>query len=183
MTLNNTTEKGSLAPPKAAVTSETTKILEKVSTDTLSPESIAMGGRGARNGGSSGLSTPTSVTGAPLNPFDTDIEAQAKMHTTDTREQTRHFLGRSSTNLARGESHAAGANDDCQVWPGQAHWKRKHKAAKRKNRNCNCLASLSRRNRMIVKIFIGLFIIATAVGVGFGISKPLGARIWKPNNQ
>lgn len=183
MAITKSDEKGAIALPAVAVTSQTTKIHEKSSsTDSLSPESMVQEGRNAR---SSDLSTTNSATAGTLNPFDTDIEAQSKMHTTDTREQTRHFLARSSTNLARGESHAAGAgaNDDCQVWPGQAHWKRKAKAAKRKNRACNCLASLSRRNRMIVKILIGLFIIATAVGVGFGISKPLGAQIWKPSSQ
>lgn len=68
-------------------------------------------------------------------------------------------------------------HSDCQVWPGQDHWKRKAKAAK-KERSTTCLANLSKRNRIIVKVALGILIIGIAVAVGFGVSKPLGAPIW-----
>ncbi|KKA30912.1 hypothetical protein TD95_002631 [Thielaviopsis punctulata] len=68
-------------------------------------------------------------------------------------------------------------HSDCQVWPGQDHWKRKAKAAK-KERSITCLARLSKRNRIIAKVVLGVLIIGIAVAVGFGVSKPLGAPIW-----
>ncbi|KAB5516945.1 hypothetical protein GE09DRAFT_1066584 [Coniochaeta sp. 2T2.1] len=101
------------------------------------------------------------------NPFDTDIEAI--MTTTNTENRNL------SAQTTRG-------GPDCQVWPGQDHWRRKAKMAKKQRRNCNCLSHLSKRNRIIVKILIGLLVIGIAVGVGLGISKKLGAPIWHPNN-
>lgn len=104
------------------------------------------------------ITTPLSLQQS--NPFDTDIEAIIPVTQSDSR--------RKSATMARG---------DCQVWPGQEHWKQKAKAAKRA-RSCAWMASLSRRTRIAVKIAIILLIIGIAVGIGFGISKPLGAPIW-----
>lgn len=70
-----------------------------------------------------------------------------------------------------------------QVWPGQAHWKKKAKAAKINKHSCQCLARLSKRNRIIAKVLIGLLVIALGVGVGLGISRKLGAGIWKPDSN
>lgn len=108
----------------------------------------------------SDASTPRSDK---LNPFDTDIEAMMPTSTTDSC------------------THKALANkrkSDCQVWPDKKDWKQRAKASKKKRNNCACLASLSQRNRIIAKILIGLLIIGLAVGVGFGVSKPLNAPIW-----
>jgi hypothetical protein len=116
----------------------------------------------------SNISTPRSYTVG--NPFDTDIEAIIP-----TSSSQVNCSGRKSTTAARG---------DCQVWPGQDQWKKRHKAAKVKNRSCACMGRLSKRTRLIVKILIGLLIVGIAVGVGFGVSKPLGAPIWgKPNGS
>ncbi|KAJ4288264.1 hypothetical protein N0V88_007454 [Collariella sp. IMI 366227] len=101
------------------------------------------------------------------NPFDTDIEAMI------TRECTSN---RKSAECTKGGS-------DCQVWPGQDHWRRKAKAAKKSRHSCNCLAGLSKRNRILVKILILVLIVGIAVAVGFGISKPLGAGIWRKETQ
>jgi hypothetical protein len=114
---------------------------------------------------SSDVSTPTTAHNA--NPFDTDIEAIISTANTENNNM--------SAQCTRG-------GPECQVWPGQEHWRRKAKAAKRKRRACNCLAHLSRRNRIIVKVLIGLLIVGIAVGVGVGVSKPLGARIWHPQD-
>ncbi|KAK6848912.1 hypothetical protein PG995_012745 [Apiospora arundinis] len=120
-------------------------------------------------GRNSSVSTPS--TAHHLNPFDTDIEA--------ARSSDNLNLNRKS--ISAQPSHQT--NQDCSVWPGQDHWKRKAKAAKRENRMCNCLAHLSRRNRIIVKLLIAMLVIGAAVGVGVGISKPLGADIWKPQGS
>ncbi|KAK9414437.1 hypothetical protein SUNI508_11279 [Seiridium unicorne] len=113
------------------------------------------------------VSTPNSVHG--LNPFETDVE-----------------MGQSSENLNRKESQFTGKtlnNPKCTVWPGQDHWKQKARAAKINNRSCQCMARLSKRNRLLVKILIAFLVIGAAVGVGLGISKPLGAGIWKVPDQ
>jgi hypothetical protein len=101
------------------------------------------------------------------NPFDTDIEAII-----------------SSTNENRNISaQCTRGGPECQVWPGQDHWRQKAKDAKNKRRNCNCFAHLSKRNRIIAKVLIAFLVVGIAVGVGVGISKPLGARIWHPNDS
>ncbi|KAK8135241.1 hypothetical protein PG984_003181 [Apiospora sp. TS-2023a] len=115
-------------------------------------------------GRNSSVSTPS--TAHHLNPFDTDIEA---LHSSD--------------NLNRKSISQTPPNTNCSVWPGQDHWKQKAKAAKQKNRSCNFMAGLSKRNRIIAKILLAFLIIGLAVGVGVGISKPLGADIWKPKSS
>ncbi len=101
--------------------------------------------------------TPRTEVGG--NPFDTDVEAGM------ISQQTT----RKSCQLNR--------KSDCQVWPSRDHWKEKAKAAKKK-RSWTCMARLSRRDRLIAKILLGLLLVGIAVGVGFGVSKPLGAPIW-----
>lgn len=113
----------------------------------------------------SNISTPASSHRA--NPFDTDIEAI--ITTTET-------CNRKSTECTRGGT-------DCQVWPGQDHWRRKAKAAKLNRHTCNCLAKLSKRNRIIVKVLIALLIVGIAFGVGFGVSRSLGAGIYRPETS
>lgn len=114
-------------------------------------------------------SIPSTPTTTQINPWETDIEAIA---TSTTSTQS---IGKSSKCRAEGT--------DCQVWPGHEHWKRKAKLAKLKRHSCNCLANMSKRNRIIAKILIGLLIIGIAVGVGVGLSKPLGAAIWRDPKQ
>lgn len=113
------------------------------------------------------LSTPTSA--ATSSGFDTDIEGLKPMQSSD-------HLRNSSVSGDRFDT-------DSSVWPGQAHWREKARAAERKNRSCRCLAGLSRRTRIVVKISIVLLVVGVAVGVGFGISKSLGARVWRPEDD
>ncbi|KAL2016766.1 hypothetical protein VTK56DRAFT_3114 [Thermocarpiscus australiensis] len=147
---------------RQGLTVETTvnRLTEKRSQDTIASEPFpALGEKETRTSRPSDISTPATVR---ANPFDTDIEA---MITTER-------CSRRSAECTKGGS-------DCQVWPGQDHWKRKAKAAKKNRHTCQCLASLSKRNRIIVKILIGVLIVGVAVGVGLGVSKPLGAGIWR----
>jgi len=145
-----------------------THLIEKRSQDTFASDTLTPTNEKhnviPRASDVSNLSTPASTH---ANPFDTDIEAIIT---------TTEPCVRKSTDRARGGT-------DCQVWPGQDHWRKKAKAAKMKRHNCNCLAHLSKRNRIIVKILIGLLIVGIAVGVGFGVSKPLGAGIWRSDMQ
>ncbi|WYZ38526.1 hypothetical protein EsH8_III_000440 [Colletotrichum jinshuiense] len=114
----------------------------------------------------SNLSTPRSYRNE--NPFDTDIEA---MITTTTSSDPYAMKTITTTK-------------DCPtMWPGRKDWKAQAKAAKRDRGSCACMARMSKRNRIIMKVAIGLLIIGIGVGVGFGVSKPLGAPIWGDQNQ
>ena len=155
-------------PVKAGFTVETTTphLIQKPSQASLTSEPFpALEEKETSVPRASDASTAATVRG---NPFDTDIEAMI------THQQTNH--SRKSAECTKGGS-------DCQAWPGQDHWKRKAKAAKKSRHNCNCLASLSKRNRIIAKILIIVLIVGIAVGVGFGVSKPLGAGIWRSETQ
>jgi hypothetical protein len=111
-----------------------------------------------------------------------DVSASSTVHHVDTYNTDIEAIispssercGRKSGNLTR--------SNDCQIWPTNDHWKQKAKAAKAK-RGCTCLAHLSKRNRLLVKILIGVLIVGIAVAIGVGISKPLGAGIWNPHNN
>lgn len=159
-------EKADAPNQNLAVHTTTTRLNDKLSHETLS-SSIQSPSTEKGVPRASDASTPSTAHNA--NPFDTDIEA---IITTSGQ------CNRKSTQCTRGVG-----GPDCQVWPGQDHWRRKAKAAKRNRRSCNCLAHLSKRNRILVKILIGLLIVGVAVGVGFGVSKPLGAPIWHPHDQ
>jgi hypothetical protein len=149
---------------------------EKVDALGLTVETKALNDKPSRETLSSDMSCAEKVTTRlsdvsttnHLNPFDTDIEAIVS----NPEHENRNL----SAQCTRG-------GPECQVWPGQDHWRRKAKLAKKQRRNCNCLAHLSKRNHIIVKILIGILVIGIAVGVGVGISKPLGAPIWHPNNH
>ncbi|KAK4151996.1 hypothetical protein C8A00DRAFT_16651 [Chaetomidium leptoderma] len=153
---------------KPGLAVETTTILlgHKPSQDTISQPFPALEEKDTRYSRRSDVSTPAT---ARVNPFDADIEAMPVI-TNDTSS------GRRSAECTKGGS-------DCHAWPGQDHWKRKAKAAKKNRHSCNCLASLSKRNRIIAKILIIVLIVGIAVGVGFGVSKPLGAGIWRSETQ
>lgn len=122
----------------------------------------------------SAVSTPATAHNE-LNPFDTDLEAMISSRTLDGGDDACGMKSVSNSNL---KGCAEG-----QVWPGQAHWKKKAKAAKINKHSCQFLARLSKRNRIIAKVLIGLLVIALGVGVGLGVSRKLGAGIWKPDGN
>lgn len=122
----------------------------------------------------SNVSTP--ATAAPdRNPFDHDLEAMISTRTLTGGDDSCGMKSVSKSNLKGCE--------EGQVWPGQAHWKKKTKARKVNKHSCQLLAKLSKRNRIIVKVLIGLLVIALGVGVGLGISRKLGVGVWKPDTN
>jgi uncharacterized membrane protein len=145
-------------------TTTTNTLSHKASQDTLTQPFPALEEKETRP---SDVSTPATTR---ANPFDTDIEAMPVIsHQPSSR--------RLSAECTKGGS-------DCHAWPGQDHWKRKAKAAKKsRSSRCNCLAGLSKRNRIMVRVLIIVLIVGVAVGVGFGVSKPLGAGIWRSETQ
>ncbi|KAK4462140.1 hypothetical protein QBC42DRAFT_84326 [Cladorrhinum samala] len=143
------------------------RLSAKASQDTLTPEPFpTLDEKDVAVSRISNLSTPATVH--RTNPFDTDIEAMITQDTNHKRS---------------GSAECTRGGTDCQVWPGQDHWKRKAKAAKKSRHTCTCLAGMSKRNRIIIRILIIILVVGIAVAVGFGVSKPLGAGIWKSETQ
>lgn len=136
-----------------------THLSHKTSQDTLTQPFPTLEEKDTRYSRRSDVSTPATTR---VNPFETDIEAMPVIT---------HDSSRRSAECTKGGT-------DCHVWPGQDHWKRKAKAAKKNRQSCKCLSGLSKRNRIIAKILIIVLIVGIAVAVGFGVSKPLGASIW-----
>ena len=160
---SNTSEKVGLT-----VETTTTRLVQKPSQDTFASDTMTPTAEKKQpQPRISDLSTPATPASCHNgSPFDTDMEA---IITTET-------CNRKSTECTKGGT-------DCQVWPGQEHWRKKAKAARKNRHSCNCLQSLSKRNRIIVKILIAMLIVGIAVGVGLGISRSLGAGIWRSETQ
>ncbi|KAL2268993.1 hypothetical protein VTJ83DRAFT_3839 [Remersonia thermophila] len=115
------------------------------------------------------VSTPATTRASP---FDADLEAGAAVLPVYSQGSS------SSLTANRKSAECTKGGSDCQVWPGQDHWRRKAKDARKNRHSCRCLAGMSKRNRIMIRIAIIVFIVGIAVAVGFGISKPLGAPIW-----
>lgn len=120
------------------------------------------------------ISTPATIT-QDRNPFDHDLEAMISSRTLTGGDDSCGMKSASNSNLKGCE--------EGQVWPDQAHWKKKTKAAKVNKHSCQILAKLSKRNRIIAKVLIGLLVVALGVGIGLGISRKLGAGVWKPDSN
>ncbi|KAK4230389.1 hypothetical protein QBC38DRAFT_41134 [Podospora fimiseda] len=148
-------------------TAAANRLTTKASQDTLTPEPFpTLDEKDTNLSRISNLSTP--ATAHRANPFDTDIEA---------------MITNEANHKRSGSAECTRGGTDCQVWPGKEHWKRKAKAAKKNKHSCTCLAGMSKRNRIIIRILIIILVVGIAVAVGFGVSKPLGAGIWKSENQ
>jgi len=74
---------------------------------------------------------------------------------------------------------------ECTVWPSRRAWEEKAMMVKKREgrRNWNCLAGLTKRQTLVVRLLIGLVIVAIAVGLGVGISRAVGGRVLKSDGQ
>ncbi|KAL1841899.1 hypothetical protein VTJ49DRAFT_6421 [Mycothermus thermophilus] len=158
-------------PSLAPLETKETRLTHKSSDDSLSPQPFpALDEKNPHFT----VSTPATTR---ANPFDADLEAGATVLPVYTQESS------SSSTPNRKSAECTKGGSDCQVWPGQDHWRRKAKDARKDRRSCRCLAGMSKRNRILIRIAIILLIVGIAVAVGFGISKPLGAGIWRSETQ
>ncbi|KAF2003405.1 hypothetical protein P154DRAFT_84856 [Amniculicola lignicola CBS 123094] len=71
---------------------------------------------------------------------------------------------------------------ECTMWPSRQAMLDKQKQTKR-SRGCSAFRSLNSKQRLWVKIVIGLVIVAAAVGLGVGISRAVGGGVWSGNGQ
>lgn len=167
-------EKAGLTVTTTSTTMTDGKTLSTTTThaDTLAPSAAASVMPSPR--ASFDISTPATAHNE-LNPFDTDLEAMVSGRTIAVGGDDCGMKSASCSNLK--------GSADGQVWPGQAHWKKKAKAAKINQRSCQLFARMSKRNRVLLKVLIGALLVGIAVGVGLGVSKSLGVGVWKPDGN
>ena len=67
---------------------------------------------------------------------------------------------------------------ECTAWPTKQTLREKAKQDKYKDRSCRWWGDLSRKQKMWIKILIGLTIVALAVGLSVGISRAVGGGVW-----
>ena len=71
---------------------------------------------------------------------------------------------------------------ECTMWPSRQAMMEKKKQTKRA-RGCTAFRNLNSRQRLWVKIIIGLLIVAAATGLGVGISRAVGGGVWSSPGQ
>ena len=69
---------------------------------------------------------------------------------------------------------------NCTVWPGTNQGK---SLCCQERRRWNPLRNLGNRQKVLVKILLGLLIVGLAVGLGIGIAKATGTGIWHNANS
>lgn len=74
------------------------------------------------------------------------------------------------------------ATRDTEVWPCKQQLKKRALVVKR-SRGCSPLSGLTQTQKFWVKLLIALVVIGAAVGIGIGISKAVGAGVWKNGNS
>ena len=74
---------------------------------------------------------------------------------------------------------------DCTVWPGQKALK-DAKRAEKMNRRGECwnpMRGMDAKKKFWLKVLIAMVLVGAAVGIGLGISRAVGAGIWKPQDH
>lgn len=71
---------------------------------------------------------------------------------------------------------------ECTMWPSRQAMLEKKKKNQRA-RGCHLFRNLTTRQRLWVKIIIGLLIVAAATGLGVGISRAVGGGVWSSPGQ
>lgn len=74
------------------------------------------------------------------------------------------------------------ATRDSEVWPGKQQLKKRALTMKN-SKGCSPMSGLTQTQKLWVKLLIALVVIGSAVGIGIGISKAVGAGVWKNNNS
>lgn len=146
-------------------------------------------------------STPVSKTGTPhedpdpSNPFSAfykhpaarrsmdDAESTAKGHLNVYQHDLESGVPISATSTVGAPKVSVdGRVKECTMWPSKQTLMEKAKARKQE-RGCNPLRTLDKKQKLWAKIFIALFIIAAAVGLGVGISRAVGGGVWSGNGS
>ena len=83
---------------------------------------------------------------------------------------------------SRVRSYGSPKTGNCTVWPGQGAKRNKFTSSTYRKRAWNPMRGLQPKTRIWLKIIIALAIISAAIGIGIGISKAVGAGLWKNSN-
>jgi hypothetical protein len=112
---------------------------------------------------------PHSKTHLDVGVYETDLEAGLPL----SAAPTQHTQPKVSVD---------GRVKECTMWPSrqdQLVRKKEHKRA----RGCKLYRNLTSRQRLWVKIIIGLLVVAAAAGLGVGISRAVGGGVWSSPGQ
>ncbi|KAJ8109577.1 hypothetical protein OPT61_g7363 [Boeremia exigua] len=112
------------------------------------------------------VSAPQSKTHLEINTFERDLEAGAPLSAATTQQ-----LPKCSVDGRVREVK------ECTMWPSRQAVLEKRKVHKRQ-KGCNLFQGLSTKQRLWIKIIIGLLVIGAAVGLGVGISRAVGGGVW-----
>ncbi|KAF2142163.1 uncharacterized protein K452DRAFT_227208 [Aplosporella prunicola CBS 121167] len=107
----------------------------------------------------------------PLAPNANDLEAGSHNPTTFPTLSA-------ATTATQPKVSVDGRVKECTVWPTKQTLREKAKQEKYKDRSCRWWGDLSRKQKMWIKILIGLTIVALAVGLSVGISRAVGGGVW-----
>lgn len=72
---------------------------------------------------------------------------------------------------------------ECTVWPTKQTLQDKARAAKTQRRTCQWWGRLNKKQKIMVEVFIGLTVVALAVGLSVGISRAVGGGVWAGTGQ
>ncbi|KAF2749913.1 hypothetical protein M011DRAFT_456646 [Sporormia fimetaria CBS 119925] len=143
------------------------------------------------------VTSPTALEKAPSfdssNPFSAFYKHPEARRSMDGKPPSKTHLGVHEYDLEAGPPLSAattqqpkvsvdGRVKECTMWPSRQAMLEKEKQSRRA-RGCNLFRGLNSRQRLWVKIFIGLMIVAAATGLGVGISRAVGGGVWASPGQ
>ncbi|PSN60348.1 hypothetical protein BS50DRAFT_207230 [Corynespora cassiicola Philippines] len=150
----------------------TTDLAEKeIAIDPSNPYSAFYKHPDARRSMDGASSAPQSKTHLEVNAYERSASVEAGVP-----------LSAATTQQPKSSVDGLGRVKECTMWPSRQAMLEKKKDYKRA-RGCNLFRNLNSKQRLYAKIFIALFIVAAAVGLGVGISRAVGGGVWSGNGQ
>lgn len=105
-------------------------------------------------------------------------QSESKVH---IRIHEQDDLEAASTNFP--SSEVSRNHKENAVWPCNNQKHKRSLMMERRKGGCSPLRGLSKNQKLWAKIIIALVVIGAAVGIGIGISKAVGAGVWKNANS
>ena len=113
--------------------------------------------------------------------YEHDLEAGSRVTT-----QSHHTL-QDLTTIASTTTppRQQGLKKQCTMWPAHSQLQRKKNNVSgtiRGSRACAPYRGLTKKQRLVLQIILAILVVGAATGLGIGISKAVGAGVWKSNN-
>jgi hypothetical protein len=150
-------------------------ILETPSTEKLSPPPSSS---------SSAPTLPLSATTNPCSAFYTHPPTRHSLEQLALKKESGsqvRIYEEDLEGLAGRRSSVEPSKLEERVWPG-----RNKRCGCEKRKGCTrkgCLGRLSKRERLIVKVALGMVLVGAMVGLGVGIAKAVGGGVWAGQNN